>query len=85
MRTLRDKTGEHRGRKEKKEKGWQTIIDFLNYSKQIKGCWKGGEWRGRAKWMTGIKEGTCDEHLVSYVSDESLNSTLETDVTLYVN
>ena len=32
-----------------------------------------------------IKEGTsCDEHWVLYVSDESLNSTLETNITLYV-
>ena len=34
----------------------------------------------------GIKEGTCwDGHWVLYVSDESLNSTPETDTTLYVN
>ena len=33
----------------------------------------------------GIKEGTCDEHQVLYVSDESLNSTTETNITLYVN
>ena len=34
----------------------------------------------------GIIEGTChDEYLVLYVSDESLNSTLETNITLYVN
>ena len=38
-----------------------------------------------AKWVMGIKEGTCcDEHLVLYVSNESLNSTLETNITLYV-
>ena len=29
------------------------------------------------KWMMGIKEGTCDEHWVLYVSVESLNSTPE--------
>jgi len=28
--------------------------------------------------VMGIKEGTCDEHWVLYVSDESLNSTPET-------
>ena len=34
----------------------------------------------------GIKEGTCwDEHWVLYVSDESLNSTPETNITLYGN
>ena len=33
-----------------------------------------------------IKEGTCyDEHWVLYVSDESLNSTSETNIALYVN
>jgi len=33
----------------------------------------------------GIKEGTCcDEHWVLYVSDESLNSTPETNTTLYL-
>ena len=32
----------------------------------------------------GIKEGTCDEHCVLYVSDESLNSTPETNVALDV-
>ena len=38
------------------------------------------------KWMMGIKEGICyDEHWVLYVSDESLNSTPETIITLYVN
>ena len=43
----------------------------------------GGVW---AKWMMGIKEGTCyDEHWVICVSDESLNSTPETNIILYVN
>ena len=43
----------------------------------------GGEW---ARCVMGIKEGTCsDEHWVLYVNDESLNSTCETNVTLYVN
>ena len=32
-----------------------------------------------------IKEGTCDEHWVLYITDESLNSTPETNNTLYVN
>ena len=29
--------------------------------------------------------GTCVQHWVLYVSDESTNSTLETNITLYVN
>ena len=46
---------------------------------------KGGVGRW-ARWMMGIKEGTCyDEHWVLYVSDESLNSTPETNIVLYVN
>ena len=40
---------------------------------------------GWVKWVTSIKEGTCDEHWVSNVSDESLNSTSETNIILYVN
>ena len=39
-----------------------------------------------ARWVMGIKEGTCyNEHWVLYVSDESLNSTSETNIALYVN
>ena len=41
---------------------------------------------GWGNWMTGIKEGTwCDEHLVLYAIDESLNSISETNNTVYVN
>ena len=42
-----------------------------------------GEW---ARWVMGLKEGTCDEHWVLYVSDESRNSTStpETNMALYV-
>ena len=32
-----------------------------------------------------IKEGTCDEQCVLHVNDELLNSTLETNIVLYVN
>ena len=42
----------------------------------------GGGW---AKWVMDIKEGTCDEHWVLHVSDESINSTSETVFTIYVN
>ena len=34
--------------------------------------------------LMAIKEGTSDEHCVLYVNDESLNSTPEINVTLYV-
>ena len=41
---------------------------------------------GWAKWTRGVKEDTCwDEHRVLNVSDESLNFTPETIITLYVN
>ena len=40
---------------------------------------------GWVKWVMSIKEGTCDEHCMLYVSDESLNSTTETNIALYVN
>ena len=42
----------------------------------------GGGWD---RWVMGIKESTCDEHPVLYVSNESLNATGETNITLYVN
>ena len=45
----------------------------------------GGRWGGWAKWVMGIKEGTCDEHWVLYVSDGSLNSISETNFTIYGN
>jgi len=35
--------------------------------------------------VLGIKECTCDEHRVLYVSDESLNTMPKTNITLYVN
>ena len=41
--------------------------------------------RGWAKQVMGLKEGTCDEHWVLRVTDESLKSTPETNTTLYVN
>ena len=46
---------------------------------------EGSGW-GWARCVMGIKEGTCrDEHWMLYVSDESLNSTPETNIALYVN
>ena len=41
--------------------------------------------RGWAKWVMGIKKGTCDEHWVLYVSDELLHSIPDTNTTLHVN
>ena len=40
---------------------------------------------GWAKWVMGIKEGTCNERWVLYVSDELLNSIPEINTVLYVN
>ena len=41
---------------------------------------------GCAKSVMGTKEGTSwDEHWVLHVSDESLGSTPETNITLWVN
>ena len=34
--------------------------------------------------MMGIKEGTCDEHWVLHISNESLNYTREANLTLRV-
>ena len=42
----------------------------------------GGGW---AKWVVSIKNGTCVKHWVLYVSDESVNSIPEANVTLFVN
>ena len=41
---------------------------------------------GWARWMMGIKEDTyCDEGWVSYINDDSSNSTPEINTTLCVN
>ena len=43
----------------------------------------GGRW---ARCVMGINEGTCyDKHWVLHVNDESLTSTPETNIALYVN
>ena len=42
----------------------------------------GGGWTRR---VMGVKEGTSDKPWVLYVNDESLNSTPETNIALYVN
>ena len=50
---------------------------------QTEDCWRevGERW---ARWVMGIKKGTV-EYWMLYVSDESLNSTPETNIALYVN
>ena len=41
---------------------------------------------GWAKWVRGIKEGTCwDEQWVLYIGDGSLESTPEIIIALYAN
>ena len=45
----------------------------------------GGEVWVCAKWVIGTKNSSYDEHWVLYASDESLNSTSETNTTLYGN
>ena len=41
---------------------------------------------GWTRWVMGIKKSICcNEHWASYVSDESLNSTSETNTALYVS
>ena len=45
----------------------------------------GKVFKERVKEVMRIKEGTCYEHWMLYVSDESLNSTPETAITLYFN
>ena len=58
--------------------------EILYNREQTEGWWRevGGEW---ARPVSGIKEGTRDEHWVLYVSDESLNSTHETNIALDVS
>ena len=49
---------------------------------RIDGAEVGGRW---ARWLLGIKEGTCDDHWMLYVRDESLNSTSQTNIALYIS
>ena len=55
-----------KGEKKKKERGETSHKELFNYEEQTKGWWRevGGGW---ARWVMGIKEGTCcDKHWVSY-------------------
>ena len=40
---------------------------------------------GWVRGVSGIKEGTCDEHWVLYVRDELLNSPPKINILLYAN
>ena len=68
--------------REKRRKG-NKPQEILKDRKQTEGWWRemGGKW---AWWVMGTKESTCDEHWVFYVNDESLNSTSETNIALYI-
>ena len=64
--------------KKEREENHKRLLTIENKLK-VDGGKVHGEW---AKRVMGIKEGTSDEHWVLYVSDESLNSTPETNITL---
>ena len=64
-------------------KPWET----LKYREQTEGCWRKVQ-GGWAKWVMGIKEGTCwHEHWLGVISKWGIMnfSTPETIITLYVN
>ena len=67
------------GEKKKRQSRKQT----LNYGEQTEGS--GGQVGGWIRWVMNIKEDTYVKHWVLFVSNESLNSTPETNITLYVN
>ena len=81
--SLRNKTDEHRGKGKKREReaNHKRLLTLENKGRVAEGE-VGGGW---AKWVMGIKEGTGDERWVLRLSDESLSSTPETNITLYVN
>ena len=84
MGNLRNKTDEHKGKGEK-ERGETNHKRLFNVREQTEGWWRdvGG---GQARWVMGIKEGTCwDEHWVLYVSDESLNAPPEMSHYMLIN
>ena len=69
------------GGKRKRETNHLRLLTTENKLRVDRGRWVGG-W---AKWVMGIKEGTCVKHWVLYVSDESLNSTPDNNITVYAN
>ena len=60
----------------------QTKKQPLKYRKQTDGYRGRDGWWGWVKQLMGIKERTCDEHEVFYVSVESLNCTPRTNTTV---
>ena len=75
-----DKWIYEKGEKGERETNYKRLLIIEN--KQYSWRAVGGGW---TRWVMGIKEATCDEHWVLYGSDESLNSTFETNVALYVD
>ena len=69
MWNLRNKTDEHRGKKKikrEREANHKRLLTIEN-KLRVAGGVVGGGW---AKWVMGIKEGTCrDENSVLYISD----------------
>ena len=55
----------------------------LNYREQTESCWREGK-QGMSKGVMVIRESTYDERWVLYMSDESLYSPPENNITLYV-
>ena len=76
MWNLRNKKYEQ---KEKKKRERKSKKQTLNYREQT-----GDYLRAGGRGM-GIKECTCDEYRVLYVSVESLHWTPKTNITLYIN
>ena len=83
MWNLRNKTDEHMGSRgrEERETNHKKLLMIENKLWADGRRWE-GEW---VRWVMSIKEGTCDEHWVLYVSDESLSSTPETNFIICVN
>ena len=71
----------NRGRETERETNHKIPLTIENKLSIARGE-VGGGW---TKWVMGIKDGICGEHWVLYVSDQALNSTPETNSTLYVN
>ena len=82
MWNLRNKTDERVGGKEREANHKKQTLNYREQTGLLEGGWVGG-W---AKWGMGIEEDICwDEPRGEHVSDETLNSTPETNIILYVN
>ena len=83
MRNTTDNMG--KGRKNKIKTEREANHKRLLNTENKQDCWRGVGW-GWTEWVMGIKEGTFwDEHWVSYVRGESLDSTPEAKTTLCIN